>query len=257
MNEEKFKVRDFRNKGFFMIDDVYLNGWAKRLKPTATAVYISLCRHADKEQFCFPLQSLIAKQHSISRPSVQRAIKKLVEFNIVRCEQQRSLRGKFKRNVYYLLDKSEWEKETVHQKPTTVIRASKTTTSVHQKQLNKDTHYKDTQLIPLRRDAGFENMKTLIEKHDNHVLEASAIPQKKIGGATYAWQDAAVRWWKKLGLSGSPATGWFKIFKTNTVLAERACSWTSDSGGRDPEKLAYWAFAQFKKNGRIVYAPKT
>ena len=59
--------------------------------------------------------------------------------------------------------------------------------------------------------------------------------------------------WVKLGLTGNIPSGWFKMFKTNVVLAEHACSWVSDSGGYDLEKLSYWAFNQLRKNGKITY----
>jgi len=39
---ERFEVRDFRNKHFLMVDDAYLNGYAKKLDVYATAVYLSL-----------------------------------------------------------------------------------------------------------------------------------------------------------------------------------------------------------------------
>jgi hypothetical protein len=85
------------------------------------------------------------------------------------------------------------------------------------------------------------------------VLKNFSAPVKKPFGASYAWQDTAVRWWKKLGLNGKPTAGWFKLFKLNVDLAERSCSWVSDSGGNDLEHLTYWAFNKFKKEGKITY----
>jgi predicted transcriptional regulator len=124
--KKEFKVRDLRRKEKFFVDDEYLNGWAKKLKPNGTAVYLSLCRHADKEQSCFPSMDLIAKQHSISRKTVQRAINKLRDYNIIRSEQERNKTGKFYRNIYFLLDKKEW-KSAVGQKRPTASRGSKKT----------------------------------------------------------------------------------------------------------------------------------
>jgi len=107
---ELFKVRDLRKKDQFKIDDAYLNGYARVYKPTATAVYSSLCRHAEfNTQKAFPSQSLIAYQHDISVATVKRALKTLSKYNIIIIDQEK-MKGKFKNNVYTLLDKSEWKK---------------------------------------------------------------------------------------------------------------------------------------------------
>lgn len=104
-----FKIRDLRKKDQFKIDDVYLNGYARVCKPVATAVYNSLCRHAEfHSQRAFPSQELIAYQHNISVDTVSRAIKKLVEYNIVMVQKERK-DGKFMNYVYTLLDKSGWK----------------------------------------------------------------------------------------------------------------------------------------------------
>ena len=55
-----FEVRDRREKGWFYIDNEYLNGFAKHFGAIGTAIYVSLCRHADGEQKCYPSQKLIA-----------------------------------------------------------------------------------------------------------------------------------------------------------------------------------------------------
>lgn len=104
-----FKVRDFRNKNFFLMDDAYLNGYAKFLDPSTTVVYLSLCRHVDKEQSAFPSETLIAEEHNIDKRTVIRKIKKLKEWNLIRVERTRNKEGKWLRNTYFLLDKSEWK----------------------------------------------------------------------------------------------------------------------------------------------------
>ena len=70
-----FKIRDLRRKDQFKIDDAYLNGYARVCKPIATAVYNSLCRHAEfNTQKAFPSQELIAYQHNIPIRAVRRGI---------------------------------------------------------------------------------------------------------------------------------------------------------------------------------------
>lgn len=104
----EFEVRDMRHKEKFSIDDLYLNGFAKRCGIYATGVYVSLCRHAEnKTQLCYPSYKKIAEELNISRSQVIRAIKQLEKLNIVK-----KIRiGKKLNNRYYLLDKSEWISE--------------------------------------------------------------------------------------------------------------------------------------------------
>lgn len=90
------------------MDDTYLDSYARGLGITASAVYMSLCRHADRGQECFPAQQLIAREHSISIRSVKRAIKRLKEANIIAVRRERLGHGRWRNNVYVLLDKSQW-----------------------------------------------------------------------------------------------------------------------------------------------------
>jgi len=115
MQQQLFKVRDKRNKGWFYLDNEYLNGIGKHLGPTGIAVYVSLCRHADQDQKCFPSQEKIAEEIGSTDRSVRRHLKKLEEFNIIQLEKVRTSRGRWLNNVYYLLDKTEWRypKETM------------------------------------------------------------------------------------------------------------------------------------------------
>lgn len=107
----EFRVRDLRQKQFFMVDDIYLNGYAKLCGWKSTLVYMTLCRHAGKEQTCFPSQEMMAKKLAISKKSVLRAIRILEEWGIIKVTQQgRQESGLFKNNTYMLLDKKHWKK---------------------------------------------------------------------------------------------------------------------------------------------------
>lgn len=152
-----FKVRDFRNKGFFLLDDAYLNGYAKLLPISTSVVYFSLCRHADKAQSSFPAQELIAKEHNIDTRTVRRAINTLTKCNIISSEKLRNKKGMWLNNTYYLLDKSVWltkeeilekglgKKPRGHQSPMGIQRTIKTVSRGHQTP-TKDTHKKDTHI---------------------------------------------------------------------------------------------------------------
>lgn len=109
MPEEKIIIRDLRRKEKFIIDDEYLNGYAKICGIFATGVYVSLCRHADKEQKAFPSIKRMAAELAISESSVKRGLKRLDEHRII----VRERKGKMLTNRYYLLDKSEWSMRIV------------------------------------------------------------------------------------------------------------------------------------------------
>jgi DNA-binding transcriptional regulator GbsR (MarR family) len=107
--QRMFKVRDLRKKEKFVMDDAYLNGYAKLCKPHGTCVYMSLCRHADKEQESWPSIERIADEHGISRWSVMRGIKELERWNIVKKIKEKDEKTKRQlNNIYVLIDKSEW-----------------------------------------------------------------------------------------------------------------------------------------------------
>ncbi len=105
MVSTKFQVRDLRQKQWFIVDDRYLNGYARLLGPYASMVYFVLCRHADSRfQSCYPSISLIAAKVGISERQVMRSIRKLQEYNIIRVGK----RPRHNANVYHLLDKAQW-----------------------------------------------------------------------------------------------------------------------------------------------------
>lgn len=175
-----FKVRDFRHKKWFMMDDTYLNGYAKILGPHATCVYLSLCRHADnKEQSSFPSQELIAKEHSISRRTVESKIGLLREYNIIKTVRERSEKGRWSRNTYYLLDKSEWilppsaspaHGQTISPSASDDSNHEQMTTKNHEQPvLTKGTHVegysiKDTEEYKKQRRKALQIRKQLSEK---------------------------------------------------------------------------------------------
>ena len=103
--EKEFRVRDLRKKNQFIVDDEYLNGYARLVSPWATLSYLSLCRHADNRQISFPSYAKIAEEYGISTDSVQKGIRELIKIGIVRKKRM----GKRLCNEYLLADKSMWE----------------------------------------------------------------------------------------------------------------------------------------------------
>ena len=111
MEKRGFQIRNRRNKGWFYLDNDYLNGYARFFGAIGTAIYVSLCRHADSDQKSFPSQRLIAEELNISERTVRNYLKRFEEYHIILREKERHERTKrWLNTVYYLLDKSEWVK---------------------------------------------------------------------------------------------------------------------------------------------------
>ncbi len=104
-NQEKFEVRDLRDKSKFVIDDKFLNGYARFLGVYCVGTYSSLCRYANKEQKCWPSEKRIAKELSIGKNKVIDSIKYLEFWQIIRKQRV----GKQATNRYFLLDKKCWK----------------------------------------------------------------------------------------------------------------------------------------------------
>lgn len=137
MENTNIEIRDTRIKERFFIDDLYLNGWAKKCGIYATGVYLSLCRHADRQQRSFPSLKRLSEELNISVRQVSRSLIVLESFRLI----VRKRIGKKANNRYYLIDKSQWS--DMPTSPITMDYQSnhhRTTSPIH----SKDTHKKDT-----------------------------------------------------------------------------------------------------------------
>lgn len=104
----KRRIIDKRAKNYFRMDDAYLNGYAKKCGYKATLVYLCLCRHADKNQYCFPSLKSMSEKLGISVDSIKRGVQDLKKYNIIEVEQVKHKNGLWKNNSYTLVDKSDW-----------------------------------------------------------------------------------------------------------------------------------------------------
>jgi len=152
--ETLFKGRDKRKKGWFWMDNDYLNGYAKYFGAVGTAIYVSLCRHADNEtQKCFPAQETIAEELGIVARTVRKYLGIFEQYKIISIEREKDSRTKkWLNNVYTLLDKDCWLR------PGATVAYGKTTGNKQQKpeatgdksqrqQLpNKETHINKTHI---------------------------------------------------------------------------------------------------------------
>ena len=152
-----FEVRDRRAKERFMIDDEYLNGWAKKCKAHATAVYMSLCLHGNVDQYCWPSIKKIGEEHSMSPRQVRYALDTLKKYHLIEVERL----GKKLNNRYWLVDKSEWS----NGQDMPLTTAPYATHPLHHMPLHsKDTQYKDTQYKVFFSD----DKKTMMQKYNEN-----------------------------------------------------------------------------------------
>lgn len=143
------QIRDRRDKGWFWMDNEYLNGYAKYFGPIGSAIYISLCRHAHiKDQVAYPSQKTIAEELGIVERTVRHHLKKLEEYRIISTERSFDFQTKRRKtNVYILLDKSQWKKPEAPD--ASGLEAFDSRSRRHQMP-NKETHLK--RLIKKEKD---------------------------------------------------------------------------------------------------------
>jgi len=104
-NQEKFEIRDLRDKNRFVVDDKFLNGYARFLGIYCVGVYNSLCRHANKTQKSWPSIKRIAQELDVGRNKVIESIKYLEFWRIIKKERL----GLKLTNRYSLLSKRCWK----------------------------------------------------------------------------------------------------------------------------------------------------
>jgi hypothetical protein len=100
-----FEVRDARDAGYFHIDNIFVDIYARVVGPYGTLVYQSLCRHCDKDQICFPSVRLIADEMGISPNTVVLGLKRLVAQNIIQADKRTG-----QPTIYRLMNKKHWKK---------------------------------------------------------------------------------------------------------------------------------------------------
>lgn len=167
-----FKVRDFRNKQFFFVDDSYLNGYAKYLGVTASMVYFSLCRHANKDQLSFPSQKLIAEELGINERTVMQKLSLLKRWNIIKVVRTKNQQGKWINNTYILIDKNEWK--PIDKPPAENIQVATTYINSTQPPVEnihiKETHNKETHNNLLSLDKSKDNSETSSKSYGNEYI---------------------------------------------------------------------------------------
>lgn len=104
---DRFEVRDLRVKTRYSVDNIFQDKYWRIFGGDCAGVYLSLVRHADKQQKSWPSQTRIAHQIDISRQWVGIYLKILQYFNLVRSVRV----GKRCNNRYYLIDERFWKSD--------------------------------------------------------------------------------------------------------------------------------------------------
>lgn len=107
-DKTKLKVRDLRRKGYFSIDNEFVDWYLPIFTDSAIRVYITLCKMADKDGVCFPKQTTLAEKTNRSRQTINEAIKQLEEYNLIEVENIFDDYNRQLSNNYTLLDKQVW-----------------------------------------------------------------------------------------------------------------------------------------------------
>lgn len=207
---DTFEVRDNRKKEMFRVDDEYLNGYAKYLGTTVSMVYFVLCRHADRNQECFPSYQNIAEKLGTSDSTVKRAIKTLSEWNIISIGKQKRMQGKFLHNSYVLMDKSVWQSkpQVTGALPFTVgqiephRRSLVPSTVGHPRPIKvthkKVTHKKDTDTSQSSVFSWKETSEKMMEKEGSDMdIIATFLTEKKISPITSTELTAYITRYRK------------------------------------------------------------
>src|SRR4030043_2240826 len=97
-NGHEYKIRDLRNGGWYWINRHIINQYGKLLRASGLAVYNVLASYANsKSQTCFPTQKSIAGHLGLSIRTVNRKIRLLKDFKLIKIKKKRG------RCFYFLL----------------------------------------------------------------------------------------------------------------------------------------------------------
>lgn len=104
MNELKHKTK---NGHWFKVDNIFIDTYAKELGHIASIIYISIKRHANREDASWPSYKLISEELGISERTVIRHIGELEKYGLIYKDKNRR-KGQWDHNVYYITERESW-----------------------------------------------------------------------------------------------------------------------------------------------------
>lgn len=103
--DEPFRVEDGRNHGYFTVDDLFVDEYMRIAGANVVMIYLSLCRHADKDKYCWPSIRRLAMQGKMALNTVEKSIRWLEDHRLLKADREKG-----QPTVYKLLEKSKWWK---------------------------------------------------------------------------------------------------------------------------------------------------
>lgn len=100
----KIEIRDERGHHFTMVDDEFIDKFARVVGVQAFCVYMVLCRHSGRDKACWPSIGLISDKLGTSERVVRRSVKVLEGYRIISVQRPRGFH-----NTYHLLERSKWK----------------------------------------------------------------------------------------------------------------------------------------------------
>jgi hypothetical protein len=101
---KKMEIRDERGH-FTMVNDAFIDSYARVVGIYAFGVYVVMCRHANVSRDCWPSEGYLAAKLGISTRQIKRGIALLEDYKLINVNRVRGCH-----NVYQLLDKAKWKK---------------------------------------------------------------------------------------------------------------------------------------------------
>lgn len=113
------EIRDIRNQPFYWLETNFLDQYGALIKASGIAVYNALARRANQSGTAYPGIRDIMALTGLSKRTVQRTLKRLVDVNLIRIERRRTSDGDADTNLYVLLPIGEpaAQRETLAEMP--------------------------------------------------------------------------------------------------------------------------------------------
>ena len=85
---KKIEIRDLRNGGWYWVDKAVIKNFTPKVGAVGIAVYSFLASLADSSQGCFPSQKYIAESLGYSRATINRNLKVLERYGLIRIDKR-------------------------------------------------------------------------------------------------------------------------------------------------------------------------
>ena len=106
--DKLMKIVDQRFDGFFQVPDILIDEYVRVVGMGAFAIYLSMCRHANKDRLSWPGMRKLCFELGMSASSVNRGIKILEAHSMIKVDRKHR-----EFNIYSLVKPFRWKKGKV------------------------------------------------------------------------------------------------------------------------------------------------